>query len=95
MINDDILPEGLIDSMLYVDSLDEVHVPIPPSDGEGVTDGSTATDFIKPTIENNQIIKTELDVVHETYYRDVDLTGFEPVKKYHYNEYGMFVIDEY
>lgn len=94
MIDEDILPEGMIDSMLYVDSLDDVPVPTPPTSGEGVTDGSTSTDFITPTVENNQTVKTELDEVTETYYRDVDFTGFEAVKSYHFDEHGMFVIDE-
>ena len=94
MVDEDILPYGMIDSMLYVDSLDDVPVPTPPASGEGVTDGSTSTDFITPTVENNQIVKTELDEVTETYYRDVDFTGFEPVTSYHFDENGMFVIDE-
>ena len=94
MIDEDVLPDGMIDSMLYVDSLDDVPVPTPPTTGEGVTDGSTSTDFITPTVENNQTTKTEFDEVTETYYNDVDFDGFSPVTSYHFDENGMFVIDE-
>lgn len=93
-MDEDVLPDGLVDSMLYVDSLDEVPVPTPPVDGEGVTDGSTSTDYITPVTDDDVTITEYDNDLVEIGYTDVDIVGFEPVKTYHYDENGFFIIDE-
>ena len=94
MIDEDILPDGMVDSMLYVDSLDDVPVPTPPTSGEGITDGTTSTDLTDVKVDDDTVISTSLDEVTETYYTDVDMEGFTPVSEYHYDENGWFVVDK-
>lgn len=95
-MKNDYIPEDWVDSQLDVKSLDDIVVPTEPdSSMEGVTDGTTSTDLITPTDTTNvQVTVTGKESV-ETYEVELPLTQeFTPVKSYHYDEWGNFVIDE-
>lgn len=92
----DMIPENWQDDSLYVKSLDEVEIPSEPSsDMEGVTDGSTSTDLVEVEDTTEATVTYEGDDTYETYETEpAFVSEFVPVKAYHLNEDGEFVIDE-
>lgn len=92
----DAIPDDWQDDSLYVVSLDEVKVPDDPSpDMEGVTDGTKSTDHTVVEDTTETTISYDGDETFEEYETEpAFVDGFVPVKKYHFDEDGNFVIDE-
>ena len=96
-MENDYIPEDWVDSQLDVGSLDDIKVPTEPSTSiEGVTDGTMSTDLITPTDTTGVEITVQGKESSETYETEFPLQqDFVPVKAYHYDEWGNFVVDEY
>lgn len=96
-MENDYIPEDWVDSQLDVESLDDIEVPTEPDTSiEGVTDGTESTDLITPTDTTEVEITVEGEESSETYETEFPLQQeFVPVKAYHYDEWGNFVVDEY
>lgn len=93
---DDILPLDFVDSQLNAESLDDVEIPVmPSSDMEGVTDGTTSTD-IGTVVDNTNVtvVVTGMETTQTYETEPKNIGTFVPVKAYHYDENGNFIIDE-
>lgn len=93
---DDFIPEEWQDDSLYVGSMDDVIIePEPGYDVEGVTDGTKSTDIV-PVSDTTD---TELDTIGNETTETIEtepafINEWKPVKKYHFDEDGNFVVDE-